>query len=39
MSTYRHGDVAALVLAAGMGKRMNSDLAKVQAPKAESSSS
>lgn len=29
MSGYRHPDVAALVLAAGMGKRMNSDLAKV----------
>ena len=29
MSRYRHADVAALVLAAGMGKRMNSDLAKV----------
>lgn len=34
MSTYRHGDVAALVLAAGMGKRMNSDLAKVLHPMA-----
>jgi bifunctional UDP-N-acetylglucosamine pyrophosphorylase/glucosamine-1-phosphate N-acetyltransferase len=29
MSRYRHPDVAALVLAAGMGKRMQSDLAKV----------
>ena len=29
MSRYRHADVAALVLAAGMGKRMHSDLAKV----------
>ncbi|MEO5989811.1 MAG: NTP transferase domain-containing protein [Candidatus Eisenbacteria bacterium] len=29
MSGYRHPEVAALVLAAGMGKRMNSDLAKV----------
>jgi bifunctional UDP-N-acetylglucosamine pyrophosphorylase/glucosamine-1-phosphate N-acetyltransferase len=27
--TYRHPDVAAVVLAAGMGKRMKSDLAKV----------
>ena len=27
--SHRHGDVAAVVLAAGMGKRMNSDLAKV----------
>lgn len=29
MTRYRHPDVAALVLAAGMGKRMHSDLAKV----------
>lgn len=29
MSRYRHSEVAALVLAAGMGKRMQSDLAKV----------
>lgn len=29
MSRFRHPDVAALVLAAGMGKRMQSDLAKV----------
>lgn len=34
MSGYRHADVAALVLAAGMGKRMNSDLAKVLHPMA-----
>lgn len=34
MSKYRHPDVAALVLAAGMGKRMNSDLAKVLHPMA-----
>jgi bifunctional UDP-N-acetylglucosamine pyrophosphorylase / glucosamine-1-phosphate N-acetyltransferase len=34
MSLYRHEDVAALVLAAGMGKRMNSDLAKVLHPMA-----
>lgn len=27
--SFRHSDVAAVVLAAGMGKRMNSDLAKV----------
>jgi bifunctional UDP-N-acetylglucosamine pyrophosphorylase/glucosamine-1-phosphate N-acetyltransferase len=29
MSRYRHPEAAALVLAAGQGKRMNSDLAKV----------
>jgi bifunctional UDP-N-acetylglucosamine pyrophosphorylase/glucosamine-1-phosphate N-acetyltransferase len=29
VSRYRHGDVAALVLAAGQGTRMGSDLAKV----------
>ena len=29
MTTYRHPAVAAIVLAAGQGKRMNSDLAKV----------
>jgi bifunctional UDP-N-acetylglucosamine pyrophosphorylase/glucosamine-1-phosphate N-acetyltransferase len=29
MTTYRHPDTVALVLAAGQGKRMNSDLAKV----------
>lgn len=34
MSRYRHPEVAALVLAAGMGKRMNSDLAKVLHPMA-----
>jgi len=34
MSRYSHPDVAALVLAAGMGKRMNSDLAKVLHPMA-----
>ena len=34
MSKFRHPDVAALVLAAGMGKRMNSDLAKVLHPMA-----
>lgn len=34
MSRERHPDVAALVLAAGMGKRMNSDLAKVLHPMA-----
>ncbi|MCC6651389.1 MAG: NTP transferase domain-containing protein [Candidatus Eisenbacteria bacterium] len=34
MSGYRHEDTAALVLAAGMGKRMNSDLAKVLHPMA-----
>lgn len=32
MTRFRHEDVAALVLAAGMGKRMNSDLAKVLHP-------
>jgi len=34
MNGYRHPEVAALVLAAGMGKRMNSDLAKVLHPMA-----
>lgn len=34
MSRYSHPDTAALVLAAGMGKRMNSDLAKVLHPMA-----
>ncbi len=34
MTRYSHPDVAALVLAAGMGKRMNSDLAKVLHPMA-----
>ena len=34
MSGYRHAEVAALVLAAGTGKRMNSDLAKVLHPMA-----
>ena len=34
MRPYSHPDVAALVLAAGMGKRMNSDLAKVLHPMA-----
>ena len=34
MSRYRHPDTAALVLAAGQGKRMNSDLAKVLHPMA-----
>ncbi len=34
MSRPSHPDVAALVLAAGMGKRMNSDLAKVLHPMA-----
>ncbi len=34
MSRTSHPDVAALVLAAGMGKRMNSDLAKVLHPMA-----
>ena len=34
VSRYQHEDVAALVLAAGMGKRMNSDLAKVLHPMA-----
>jgi len=34
MSRWTHPDVAALVLAAGMGKRMNSDLAKVLHPMA-----
>jgi bifunctional UDP-N-acetylglucosamine pyrophosphorylase / glucosamine-1-phosphate N-acetyltransferase len=34
MSRKSHPDVAALVLAAGMGKRMNSDLAKVLHPMA-----
>lgn len=34
MNTYHHEGVAALVLAAGMGKRMNSDLAKVLHPMA-----
>ncbi len=34
MSRYSHPDVTALVLAAGMGKRMNSDLAKVLHPMA-----
>ena len=34
MSLYSHPEVAALVLAAGMGKRMNSDLAKVLHPMA-----
>jgi bifunctional UDP-N-acetylglucosamine pyrophosphorylase/glucosamine-1-phosphate N-acetyltransferase len=32
MNRYRHADVAALVLAAGQGTRMNSDLAKVLHP-------
>ncbi len=32
--SYSHPDVAAVVLAAGMGKRMNSDLAKVLHPMA-----
>jgi bifunctional UDP-N-acetylglucosamine pyrophosphorylase/glucosamine-1-phosphate N-acetyltransferase len=34
MNRYSHPDVAALVLAAGMGKRMNSDLPKVLHPMA-----
>src|SRR6185369_2294852 len=34
MNRYSHPDTAALVLAAGMGKRMNSDLAKVLHPMA-----
>ena len=34
MSRYRHPEVAALVLAAGQGKRMKSDLAKVLHPMA-----
>ena len=34
MSRFSHPDTAALVLAAGMGKRMNSDLAKVLHPMA-----
>jgi bifunctional UDP-N-acetylglucosamine pyrophosphorylase/glucosamine-1-phosphate N-acetyltransferase len=34
MTRYSHPDVAALVLAAGMGKRMNSDLPKVLHPMA-----
>ena len=34
MSRYRHGGVAALVLAAGQGTRMDSDLAKVLHPMA-----
>ncbi len=34
MTRFSHPDVAALVLAAGMGKRMNSDLAKVLHPMA-----
>jgi bifunctional UDP-N-acetylglucosamine pyrophosphorylase/glucosamine-1-phosphate N-acetyltransferase len=34
MSRFRHPDVAALVLAAGAGTRMNSDLAKVLHPMA-----
>jgi bifunctional UDP-N-acetylglucosamine pyrophosphorylase/glucosamine-1-phosphate N-acetyltransferase len=32
--SFRHSDTAAVVLAAGMGKRMNSDLAKVLHPMA-----
>ncbi len=35
MTSYRHPDTAALVLAAGQGKRMNSDLAKVLHPMAD----
>jgi bifunctional N-acetylglucosamine-1-phosphate-uridyltransferase/glucosamine-1-phosphate-acetyltransferase GlmU-like protein len=34
MSRFHHADTAALVLAAGQGKRMNSDLAKVLHPMA-----
>ena len=34
MTRYRHADTAAIVLAAGQGKRMNSDLAKVLHPMA-----
>ena len=34
MTRYRHPEVVALVLAAGMGKRMNSDLPKVLHPMA-----
>jgi bifunctional UDP-N-acetylglucosamine pyrophosphorylase/glucosamine-1-phosphate N-acetyltransferase len=34
MNRYRHADTAALVLAAGQGKRMKSDLAKVLHPMA-----
>ncbi len=34
MTRYSHHDVAALVLAAGQGRRMNSDLAKVLHPMA-----